>query len=32
MLAHVDNLISDTKILDFYRMIALMQVSLWLDW
>ena len=32
MLSHVDSLISDAKILDFYRMIALMQLSLWLDW
>jgi hypothetical protein len=32
MLTHVDGLISNAKILDFYRMIALMQLSLWLDW
>jgi hypothetical protein len=32
MLTRVDVLIRQAKVLDFHRMIALMQLALWLDW
>jgi hypothetical protein len=32
MLTRVDGLIRQAVVLDFHRMVALMQVALWLDW
>jgi len=32
MLTHMDGLIRQTRVLDFHRMVAFMQIALWLDW
>ena len=32
MSAHLDGLIRQAKVLDFRRMVALMQISLWVNW